>query len=134
MEDEMGEKKEYFVYMVKCEDTSIYTGITKDIGQRMYDHYYQTEKGAKYTRSRRVVSVEMVWEAVSYSSAARLEYAIKQLSRKQKLQLIEEPQKRCRDFFPKLEAELYLPRQEYVMDVPKLLKKVFLTVDKDTVI
>lgn len=117
MEKEAGS----FVYMVECRDGSLYTGITKNIRQRMHDHYYKTEKGAKYTRSRQIFRIVMVWEAVSYSSAARLEYAIKRLARKDKLKLIEEPEKQIKGLFPKLEEEKYVPRREFIMDITELL-------------
>ena len=72
MKDEKENQRSY-VYMVRCEDESIYTGITKDVAKRMKEHFFQTEKGAKYTKSRKVKTVLMVWEAMNYSSAARLE-------------------------------------------------------------
>lgn len=118
----MEEKKESFVYMVMCEDGSLYTGITKDIGQRMRDHYFKTEKGAKYTKSRRIQRIMMVWEAETYRSAARLEYAVKQLPRVKKLQLIEDPEEKRKQLFPKLAEERYTPRTEFVMDILELLK------------
>ncbi len=118
----MEQKKRSFVYMVRCGDDSLYTGITKDIRQRMYDHYHKTEKGAKYTRSRRITGIEMVWEAESYSSAARLEYAIKRLQRKEKLKLIKEPEKELKNLFPHLQEETYMPHREYIMDITKLLQ------------
>ncbi len=117
------EKSEHsYVYMVMCEDESIYTGITKDVKARMREHFYKTGKGAKYTRSRRVKRILMVWEAESYSSAARLEYAIKRISRRNKLFLTENPQTGPISQFPKLEGETYTPRQEYVMEIIGLLE------------
>ena len=118
----MEEKKESFVYMVRCEDGSLYTGITKDVGQRMRDHYFKTETGAKYTKSRRIQRIMMVWEAETYRSAARLEYAIKQLPRAKKLQLIEEPKEQQKRLFPKLAGERYVPRREFVMDISDFLE------------
>ena len=78
----------WFVYIVKCYDRTLYTGITKDVLARVEAH--NKGDGAKYTRSRR--PVELVWyEKVEGESTARKrEYAIKQLSRKQKLALIEQ--------------------------------------------
>lgn len=118
----MEKKKEFLVYIVRCEDDSLYTGITTDIRQRMYDHYYKTEKGAKYTRSHSITEIMMVWEAAAYASAARLEYAVKQLSRAKKLQLIAEPEQHWDDFFPKLAEETYHARTEYVMRVELFLQ------------
>ena len=51
------DKKEQraFIYIVKCQDGSLYTGITKNLKKRMGEHYHKTGRGAKYTRSRQVV-------------------------------------------------------------------------------
>lgn len=117
----MEKEKESFVYMVKCEDSSLYTGITKDIRQRMKAHFYKTEKGAKYTKSRKICRIMMVWEAESYASAARLEYAIKRLPRMKKLQLIEQPEEKVKELFPKLAEEKYVPRMEFLTDIGELL-------------
>lgn len=117
----MEQQKSSFVYMVKCLDGSLYTGITKDIRQRMRDHYFKTEKGAKYTRSRQINRIMMVWEADSYSSAARLEYAIKHLQRKDKLKIIKKPEVELKKLIPQLAGENYVPRREYIMDIADLL-------------
>ncbi len=109
-----------FVYIVECEDTSLYTGIAKDLKKRMQEHYDKNGKGAKYTRSRGIVAILMVWEAVSYSSAARLEYGIKHLARRDKLKLIACPEE-IKKLLPKLSEETYIPRREYVMSVDKFL-------------
>ena len=111
-----------FVYMVKCEDGSLYTGITKDVKKRMGEHFFKTQKGAKYTKSRQVTEIMMVWEATSFSSAARLEYAIKRLTRKDKLTLIANPTKKLGILIPKLSEETYIPRTEYVMEISRLLE------------
>lgn len=112
-----------FVYIVKCEDGSLYTGITKDLKKRMGDHYHKTGKGAKYTRSHKITNVMMVWEAVSYSSAAKLEYRIKRLVREEKLKIIASPEEGLKDLVPELREEIYVPRREYVMDIDRLLKE-----------
>lgn len=111
-----------YVYMVMCKDDSIYTGITKDIKGRMREHYFKTGKGAKYTRSRHVQRILMVWEAKSYASAARLEYAIKRMTHKNKVALIQNPTTGIPLHFPKLAGETYIPRPEYVMDIACLLE------------
>lgn len=121
--DENIAKKEQgaFLYIVKCQDGSLYTGITKDLKKRMGEHYHKTGKGAKYTRSRRIVEIMMVWEAASYSSAARLEYRIKRLKRKDKLKVIASPEEGLKELVPELWEETYLPRKECAMDVDKFL-------------
>lgn len=110
-----------FVYMVKCEDGSLYTGIAKDVKKRMREHFFKTQKGAKYTKSRQVTEIMMVWEAASFSSAARLEYAIKRLTRKDKLTLIANPTEKLRILIPRLSEESYVPRTEYVMEISRFL-------------
>ena len=77
---------EYVVYILRCADGSLYTGITTDLEHRVAVH--NSGKGAKYTRSR--LPVEPVyWETAPDKSAAlRRELEIKALSREKKLELI----------------------------------------------
>lgn len=81
----------YYTYMVVCRDGTLYTGYTDDLVQRMRKH--NSGRGAKYTRSRLPVRL-VYWEKyASKQQAMRREYAIKQWSRQQKLQLLA-PQQR----------------------------------------
>ena len=80
-----------YIYMIRCTDNSLYTGITKDLGKRMQEHYYKKKHGAKYTKSRQVRSLEMVWETQEWSHAAKLEFWIKQLRKPQKEELLKNP-------------------------------------------
>ncbi len=68
----------WYTYIVFCRDTSLYTGITKNLEKRLAAHNAGT--GAKYTRSRGPVSLVYHEEFSSRSAAARREYEIKQLS------------------------------------------------------
>ena len=79
----------YFIYMVKCSDDSLYTGITTDIQRRIKEHN-SSNKGAKYTKLRRPVSLVYTEECEDRSSASKREYEIKHFSRKEKLALLEE--------------------------------------------
>ena len=79
----------YYVYMLRCEDNSIYTGIAKDLEKRMEEHFSKDEKCAKYTKSHDVVRLETAWKSKEKSLACKLEYQIKQLSKQQKERLIE---------------------------------------------
>lgn len=79
---------EYFVYIVECADTTLYTGITTDLERRLSEHN-QSEKWAKYTRVRRPVTLVYSEKHASRSEACKREYAIKQLSREEKMKLIE---------------------------------------------
>ena len=78
----------YFVYILKCADDTLYTGIATDIDRRLNEHN-SSEKGAKYTRSRRPVSLVYSEAFPDRSSASRREYQIKKkMSRAEKLSLI----------------------------------------------
>ncbi len=80
----------YYTYIIECEDTSLYTGVAKNIGSRMSVHIKKIKKSAKYTRSHTFKALRAVWESDDRSKAQKLEYRIKQLTRAQKLCLIED--------------------------------------------
>ncbi len=77
----------YFVYIVKCSDGTLYTGIATNVQRRVEEHN-GSDKGAKYTKARRPVSLLYQEECGNRSTASKREYAIKQLSRKQKFAFI----------------------------------------------
>jgi putative endonuclease len=77
----------WFIYIVKCSDQSLYTGITTDLDRRVTEHN-ESPKGAKYTRARRPVNLVYSESVKSKSEAAKREYEIKQMTRAQKLSLI----------------------------------------------
>lgn len=77
----------YFVYIVECSDKSFYTGITVDLARRVEEHN-SSSKGAKYTSARRPVKLLYKEECKDKSEASKREYAIKKLSRAEKLILI----------------------------------------------
>jgi len=77
----------WYVYIVKCRDGSLYTGITTDVERRLKEHN-ETSKGAKYTKARRPVSLVFQEEAADKSVAAKREYQIKQMKRQTKEALI----------------------------------------------
>ena len=79
--------KQWFVYILRCSDGTLYTGMTNDVARRVQAH--NQGKGAKYTRGRRPVEMAYFEEYESYSVALKREYAIKQLTRQQKMELIE---------------------------------------------
>lgn len=81
--------KDHFVYILKCSDGTLYTGYARDVKKRVSEHNGKSKiEGAKYTRSRRPVKLLYQEEFESRSDAQQREYAIKQLSRPQKQQLI----------------------------------------------
>ncbi|HEX9801628.1 MAG TPA: GIY-YIG nuclease family protein [Gammaproteobacteria bacterium] len=78
----------WFVYIVRCADNTLYTGVARDVEKRLQQHNHGNA-GAKYTRSRR--PVELVYRecAANRSVAQQREYRIRRLSTAQKRQLIE---------------------------------------------
>ena len=76
------------VYMLRCADGSLYTGITTDIVRRVAEHNEGGAIGARYTRSRRPVQLVHVESAATRAEAARREAAIKRLGRARKLALL----------------------------------------------
>ena len=77
----------YYIYILECSDTTLYTGITTDLERRVEEHN-SSLKGAKYTKLRRPVALVYSEESEDRSSASKREYVIKKLSRKEKLELI----------------------------------------------
>ncbi len=78
--------KHFFVYLLRCSDDTLYCGWTTDLKRRLAAH--NSGKGAKYTRTRRPVELVYFEELENKSSAMKREYEIKQLSRAEKLRLI----------------------------------------------
>ena len=81
---------EWRVYILRCGDGSLYTGITNDLERRLKAH--SSGRGAKYTRSHEPVELVYSEPAFDKSSALKRELAIKGLTREQKLKLIAENQ------------------------------------------
>lgn len=79
---------EHIVYILRCNDRTLYTGYTTDLEQRMEAH--NEGKGAKYTRGRGPFQVMYVEKFATKEEAMQREYQIKQLTRKGKFQLIRE--------------------------------------------
>jgi len=75
------------VYILHCSDNTLYTGITTDILRRV-DEHNTSPKGARYTRARRPVVLAYEEKCDSRSQASQREYAIKKLSRIEKMNLI----------------------------------------------
>lgn len=78
----------WFVYMLRCRDGSLYTGIARDVQKRVDEHNGDNATAAKYTRSRRPVTLVYQERLASRSSALKREWAIKQLSKAQKEALL----------------------------------------------
>lgn len=77
----------YWVYILRCADGTLYTGTTDDVERRAAVH--NSGKGAKYTRGRTPVTVVYREACPDKSAALRREWAVKRMSRAEKLHLIE---------------------------------------------
>lgn len=75
-----------YVYILKCNDDSLYTGWTNNLEKRIKAH--STGKGAKYTKARLPIKLVYFEEFEDKIEAMKREYAIKQLKRREKLILI----------------------------------------------
>lgn len=72
----------WYVYMLRCGDDTLYTGVTDDVERRLAAH--RAGKGAKYTRGRGPLELVYVEEVLDKSAALRREIAIKNLTRREK--------------------------------------------------
>jgi putative endonuclease len=77
----------WYVYVVRCADGSLYTGISTDVPARVAAH--NAGRGARYTRSRRPVELVHTEQEQSQSTALRREADIKGWPRERKLTLVE---------------------------------------------
>ena len=75
-----------YTYILKCSDETLYTGWTNDLEKRINVH--NAGKGAKYTKNRRPVELAYYEEFATKEEAMSREYAIKQLTRRKKEELI----------------------------------------------
>lgn len=76
----------YFVYILKCKDKSLYTGITTDVERRFMEH--KAGKGGHYTRAKKVVKVVYREKHRDRSTASKREAEIKSWDREKKMQLV----------------------------------------------
>lgn len=79
----------WFVYILECADSTLYTGVTVDIERRLHEHNH-AKLGAKYTRARRPVKVVYTEHCENRATACKREAAIKKLSRTAKQSLIKQ--------------------------------------------
>jgi putative endonuclease len=77
----------WFVYILRCSDSTLYTGIARDVRARLQAH--ESGRGARYTRGRGPLQLCATRRCQSQGDALRLEHAIKQLSRKAKEKLVQ---------------------------------------------
>lgn len=78
--------KSWYLYILRCADGTLYTGIARDVEARFAQH--SCGKGAKYTRGRGPLELVYREECVDHSTALKRELAVKAMSREEKLNLI----------------------------------------------
>ena len=104
----MKNNREYYVYMIRCKDNSLYTGMTTDLDRRMKEHLERGKKGAKYTSSHYAIKMETAWKTNDKIKASRLEYYIKTLTKTQKEKLIVDPRKLQEFLSEKIQCSDYI--------------------------
>ena len=77
----------YYLYILKCADKTLYTGITIDLARRIKEHNF-SKLGAKYTRARRPVKIVYSKKFRNRSAASKAETKLKNLTRSEKLKII----------------------------------------------
>ncbi len=97
----------YFVYVLRCKDNSLYTGITTNVARRFDQHCGKRVGSAKYTRSRTPIRIEAIWQTANRSLASCLEYRIKTLSKEKKEALILSPASLSTVFGDRLDSDAY---------------------------
>ena len=78
----------WFVYIIQCSDGSFYTGMTKDVKRRLDEHNNSHHLGARYTRTRRPMTLVYQEKLATRAKAVQREIKIKRLGRKGKEVLI----------------------------------------------
>ena len=96
-----------FVYIIECEDGSLYTGVATNIEKRLDEHFYQKKQCAKYTKSHQMKSLCALWKTQTKPDACKLEYQIKRLSKQEKQSLISNPESLEIYFSLKLQTQNY---------------------------
>ena len=97
----------YYVYMLRCEDNSIYTGITTDLERRMNEHFGKSDKCAKYTLTHNAKKLESAWKTENRVLASRLEFFIKKLTKVQKENLIKNKEYLSKYLSDKIDCSKY---------------------------
>ncbi|MFU8837161.1 MAG: GIY-YIG nuclease family protein [Thiohalomonadaceae bacterium] len=80
--------KHWYVYILRCQDGSFYTGVTTDLVRRLAEHNHGS-RGARYTRARRPVQLCYQEHAIDRSQAQQREHALRKLSAAAKRQLVQ---------------------------------------------
>jgi putative endonuclease len=84
----VGTETKWYIYLVRCRDSTLYTGISTDVARRFAEHQQGALKGSRYLRGKGPLELAFQAEAGDRSLASRLENRVKRLSRAAKLKLI----------------------------------------------
>lgn len=95
----------YYVYVLRCSDNSLYTGITTDPQRRFNEHKNKMPRGAKYTRSRDVIDMVGLWRCDSKITASKLEFYFKRLPKAYKEGVLKAPENLSRYLDEKVNTE-----------------------------
>jgi len=82
-----GYHQTWFLYVVHCDDGTLYSGVTTDVSRRVNEHN-KSKRGAKYTKSRRPVRLVFWMDFCNRSTAHKAEHHFKKLTRKDKEEII----------------------------------------------
>jgi len=99
-------RPEWAVYILRCADGSLYTGITRDVARRVDEHNSRGRLAARYTRSRRPVVLVYQEPAATRSAASKREYRIKQMTSRDKLTLVQGGRRKAEGRRQKAEGEM----------------------------
>jgi len=114
----------FYIYIIECEDNSLYTGIAKDIIKRLKEHYFKLKNCAKYTKTHQMKNLKALWSANTKSDASKLEYHIKNLTKENKLKLINNPLYFNKLFDNKIDIKNYKNYQnEFISNIIDNVKK-----------
>ena len=86
----MNKNMDWYLYMIRCEDKSLYTGITTDVDRRLSEHRANGDDGAKYLRGRGSLTLVFQKKLGSRSLALVVENKVKKLPKAKKEQMIED--------------------------------------------
>ncbi|MBQ4082569.1 MAG: GIY-YIG nuclease family protein [Clostridia bacterium] len=110
-------QNEYFVYLLRCQDGSYYTGVTNCLQRRVQQHFGVLGGGAKYTQTHPPLCLAQVFRTPNRSYAQRWEYRIRHLSHHQKYILTQTPGALASYFGNPDENEIcVLPREEWASE------------------
>ena len=97
----------YYIYMLRCKDDSLYSGIAPDIAKRMKVHFEGGKSSSKYVRAKGAEKLEVFWECEDKSEASKLEYRLKRLTKEKKESLAAGDSNLEDLFFEKLDCSRY---------------------------